>query len=42
MYVILRVELDDIVEFIIYDKQKNIEVSRYATYDEAFKDLCSR
>lgn len=42
MYVILKITTDEVDEFIVYNKLTESEVSRYSTYDEAFKDLLSR
>ena len=42
MYRILKMTTDGVDEFIVFNKLTNSEVARYATYDEAFKDLISR
>jgi hypothetical protein len=42
MYVILKTVVDDIEQFVIYNKISHSVVATYSTYAEAFKDLLSR
>jgi hypothetical protein len=42
MYTILKITTDEVDEFIVYNKLTNLEVARYSTYSEAFRDLLAR
>lgn len=43
MYKILTATIeDDSIEYIVYNIIKNIEVSRYSTYEEAYEDMLGR
>ena len=42
MYVILRTTVDDVEQFVIYNKISHSVVATYSTYAEAFQDLLSR
>lgn len=42
MYTILKIIIDGVEEFIVYNKMTKSEIARYATYDEAFRDILTR
>jgi hypothetical protein len=42
MYKIIKTIVDDVEQFIVYNKITRSEVARYSTYEEAFKDLLSK
>ncbi len=42
MYVILKTVVDDVEQFVVYNKISHSVVATYSTYAEAFKDLLSR
>jgi hypothetical protein len=43
MFIILKITtIDEIAEFIVYNKFSRSELARYSTYEEAFQDMLSR
>lgn len=42
MYKIVTITEDDVQYFIVFNVVTKLEVSRYDTYEEAFKDILAR